>query len=64
MFRFLSSSHKWFYFITAIKFGCMPDYVYDIAHCKHYEGKKVERIRHYLVEKKIVRREKMRRSTD
>ena len=42
----------------------MPDYVYDIAHSKLYEGKKVERIRHYLVEKKIVRREKMHRSTD
>ena len=50
--------------MTAIKFGCMPDYVYDIAHCKHYEGEKVERIRHYLVEKKIVRRQKMHKSAD
>ncbi len=59
MFRFLSSSHKWFYFKTAIKFCCMPDYVYDIAHCKHHEGEKVEKIRRYLIEKKIVSRYKV-----
>lgn len=58
MFRFLSSSHKWFYIKTAFKFWCSPDFVYDVAHSRHYEGEKAEKVRHYLVEQNIVRRHK------
>lgn len=60
MFKFLRSSHKLFYMVTALKFRCSPDLVYDIAHNRQREGDKVSEIRKYLLDKKIISRVKRR----
>ncbi len=56
MFRFIKSSHKMFYIKTALKFGCTPDYVYDVAHGKVVNGSKVIRIREYLMDNGLMHR--------
>lgn len=62
MFKFLRSSHKGLYIMTAIKFGCSPDLVYDIAHGKNVESNKVSEIRSYLVEKKLIKRRRYKKT--
>ena len=58
MFRFLASSHKMFYLRTALKFLCMPDLVYDVAHGRNIDSEKTDKIRAYLLEKKLIMRRK------
>lgn len=58
MFRFLASSHKMFYLKTALKFFCMPDLVYDVAHGRNIDSGKTDKIRAYLLEKKLIMRRK------
>lgn len=58
MFRFLASSHKMFYLRTALKFLCMPDLVYDVAHGRNIDSEKADKIRAYLLEKKLIMRRK------
>ncbi len=61
MLRFLASSHKMFYLTTAIKFFCMPDLVYDIAHGRNVDSRKTDKIRSYLLEKNIMTRRKYKK---
>ena len=58
MFRLLASSHKMFYLKTALKFLCMPDLVYDVAHGRNIDSEKTDKIRAYLLEKKLIMRRK------
>ncbi len=54
MFAFLKSSHKMEYIKIAMKCFVTPDYVYNVAHGKINKGKKVDIIREYLLDARII----------
>lgn len=56
-----TSSHRKIYLKIALKYGCSPQFVYNIAHGKKSENKKVPDIRQDLIDLGIIfRKEKNR----